>query len=95
MAHQAVFSVAIMCRVLGVSRSGFYAWCARRPSARAQADAVLQERIKRVHTHSRGTYGRPRIHAELRAAGVPCGRRGSAGGRERPDQESENRMGDE
>ena len=59
-----------MCRVLGVSRSGYYAWRARRPSRRAQADAALQKRIKRIHEHSRGTYGRPRIHASLRSEGT-------------------------
>jgi putative transposase len=59
-----------MCGVLGVSRSGFYAWCTRQPSARAQADAALQKRIKVIHEHSRGTYGRPRIHASLRAEGT-------------------------
>ena len=59
-----------MCRVLGVSRSGFYAWRSRTPSTRAQADDVLQERIALIHAHSRGTYGRPRIHATLRAEGT-------------------------
>ncbi len=70
MAHQAEFSVAVMCRVLGVSRSGFYAWRTRPPSARTQADAALQTRIKHIHAHSRGTYGRPRIHASLHAEGT-------------------------
>ena len=59
-----------MCRVLGVSRSGFYAWRTRQPSARAQADAALQERIRAIHVHSRGTYGRPRIQAQLRSEGT-------------------------
>ena len=70
MAHQADFSVSLMCRLLGVSRSGYYAWRTRRPSLRAQVDAVLQERIKRIHETSRGTYGRPRIHASLRLEGT-------------------------
>ena len=70
MAQQAEFSVSLMCRVLGVSRSGFYAWCTRPPAARARADAALQERIKHIHAHSRGTYGRPRLHATLRAEGT-------------------------
>lgn len=68
--HQADFSVSVMCRVLGVSRSGFYAWRTRQPSARAQADAALQQRIKHIHAHSRATYGRPRIQASLRAEGI-------------------------
>lgn len=70
MAHQAEFAVSVMGRVLGVSRSGFYAWRSRTPSARAQADATLQERIAVIHAHRRGTYGRPRIHASLRAEGT-------------------------
>ena len=59
-----------MCRVLGVSRSGYYAWRTRQPSPRAQADAMLQARIKRIHAHSRGTSGRPRIQASLRSEGT-------------------------
>ncbi len=70
MAHQAEYPVSVMCRVLGVSRSGFYVWRTRPPSARTQADAALQERIAISHAHSRGTYGRPRIHASLRAEGT-------------------------
>lgn len=60
----------MMCRVLGVSRSGYYAWQHRPPSARSEADAALQRRIEEIHDDSRGTYGRPRIHAELAAEGV-------------------------
>jgi transposase InsO family protein len=59
-----------MCRTLGVSRSGYYAWRHRRPSPRAQQDATLSAQIQQVHQHSRGTYGRPRVHAALRARGV-------------------------
>jgi putative transposase len=54
-----------MCRVLGVSPSGYYAWRRRRPSPREATDATLSARIRSVHRDSRGTYGRPRIHAEL------------------------------
>ena len=64
-ANQASFSVSTMCRVLGVSRSGYYAWREREPSDRSQADASLAMRIRKIHQHSRGTYGAPRIHAEL------------------------------
>ena len=74
-ANQAVFPIEVMCAVLGVSRSGFYAWRVRRPSARAQADAELAERIRCIHTRSAGTYGAPRIHAELAEAGVRVGRK--------------------
>lgn len=67
-------AVALLCRVLGVSTSGYYAWRKRPPSARAQEDATLIERITVIHQESRQTYGAPRIHAELRAEGVGCGR---------------------
>ena len=74
-AHAAQHPVALSCRVLGVSRSGYYAWRRRSPSARARADDRLKERIRTVHQASRGTYGSPRIHIELRATGERCGRR--------------------
>ncbi len=64
-----------MCRVLGVSTSGYYAWRSRSPSPRQQGDQALRERIRIIHEHSRRTYGAPRIHAELREAGVRCGRK--------------------
>jgi putative transposase len=62
-----------MCRVLGVSASGYYAWHHRPLSARAQADQALLEQIRRIHEHSRGTYGAPRIQAELAAQGTHVG----------------------
>ena len=65
----------MLCRVLHVSSSGYYAWRQHRPSARAQADAVLTEQITAIHQQSRQTYGAPRIHAELRAGGIRCGRK--------------------
>ena len=68
-------SVARMSRVLSVSRSGFYAWSGRRPSRRARGDAELGARIQKIHEQSRGTYGAPRIHAELTAAGTHVGRK--------------------
>jgi hypothetical protein len=69
------YPVILLCRAAGVSRSGYYAWRDRQPSARAQADERLTERIRQVHRASRGTYGSPRVHAELRATGEACGRR--------------------
>ncbi len=63
----------MMCRVLGVSTSGYYAWGGREPSKRAGEDAVLRKRIEAIHQRSRGTYGRPRVHAELRENGVRVG----------------------
>jgi len=74
-AEKAYLPVSLLCRVLGVSRSGYYAWRERPPSRRSQEDAALTERIAQVHARSRETYGYPRVHAELRALGVRCGRR--------------------
>ncbi len=73
--HRAKYGVKRMCRVLGVSSSGYYAWRTREPSVRACADAALQNRIAEIHESSRGTYGVPRIHAELAADGVRVGRK--------------------
>jgi putative transposase len=67
--------VATVCRVLGVSASGYYAWRHRPWSARAQADRALLEQIRAIHEHSRGTYGAPRIQAELAARGIHIGRK--------------------
>ena len=72
-ANQAAYPVATMCRLLGVSTSGFYAWRDRAPSARAQLDAQLLVQIREVHQRSRQTYGRPRVHAELAEQGVRVG----------------------
>lgn len=66
MAHQADYPISTMCRVLGVSTSGYYAWRNREPSDHAQEDARLTEVVRSIHERSRGTYGAPRIHAELR-----------------------------
>jgi len=63
------FDVAVMCRVLGVSRSGYYAWAQRLPSERAVANAALTQEIRRVHAESDGTYGSRRVHAQLRRDG--------------------------
>lgn len=64
-ANQACYRVAMMCRVLDVSRSGYYAWLKREPSARVKANAELLETIREIHAESDGTYGAPRVHAEL------------------------------
>jgi transposase InsO family protein len=64
----------MMCRVHGVSRGGFYAWAGRGPSARARADHILVEQIERVHAHSRGNYGSPRVQAQLCQDGFVVGR---------------------
>jgi putative transposase len=71
-AHQAEFPIATMCRVLGISSSGYYAWCKRAPSRRAQTNAALTRTVRTIHAVSRGTYGAPRVHAELAAEGIPA-----------------------
>ena len=67
-ANQAVFPIAVMARVLGVSKAGYYAWLRRPPSARAEADAVLLKPVRTIHAASRQTYGVPQD---------PCGAAGS------------------
>jgi putative transposase len=73
--HEGAYTVALMCRVLRVSRAGYYAWRRRVPAARVVADAALTTAIEVVHTTSRCTYGSPRVHAELRAQGTRVGRK--------------------
>jgi len=74
-ANQAAYPVRTMCRVLGVSHSGFYDWLSRPPSPRKLANAVLLERISQIHLNSYETYGAPRIHAELAEQGTSVGRK--------------------
>ena len=73
--HQAEYPIATMCRLLGVCSSGYYAWAKRRPSRRAGSDAALVAEIRAAHAASRGTYGAPRVHAELAGRGVRVGRK--------------------
>ena len=70
-----MYPITTMCRLLGVSASGYHAWLRRPPSRRAEDDAVLLERIREIHVASRGTYGAPRIRAELAAEGTSVGRK--------------------
>ena len=72
-AHQALHRVTTMCRVLGVSPSGYYAWRQRPMAARTRADVELTAYIDEIHRTSRGTYGAPRVHAELAALGIHVG----------------------
>ena len=74
-AERANYPVAVLCRILGVSKNGYYDWRNRPPSRRSCEDAALTEKIREVHTRSRETYGYPRVYAELRSLGLRCGRR--------------------
>jgi putative transposase len=67
--------VRVLCRVLGVSASGYYAWIGRPVCVRAQRDAELSDRIRAIHARSRGTYGVPRVHAELVAEKITVSRK--------------------
>ena len=74
-ANQAHHGVAAMCRVLGVSPSGYYAWRGRERSRRARQDEELRSTIEAIHRESRGAYGAPRVHAELQSRGWQVGRK--------------------
>jgi putative transposase len=74
-AERASFPVRALCRVVGASASGFYAWLRRGPGRREAADRGLAARVGAIFAASRGTYGSPRIDAELRAQGVRVGRK--------------------
>lgn len=74
-AHQATFPVTVMCEVLRVSRSGFYAWLDRPPSARDRQDAELSEAIQSSHAASDSTYGVLRIHEDLKDEGFHVGKK--------------------
>jgi len=71
--HRQEFEIRAMCRVLKVSRSGYYAWRERPVSEREMANQKLTAQIEEIHQQSRQTYGSPRIHAELADQGVKCG----------------------
>jgi len=73
-AKQAEIPVGLSCRLLSVSSSGYYAWKRRKPSVRQQGDMVLLAHVRHHFELSHGTYGSPRMHAELKAAGLSCGR---------------------
>lgn len=72
--HRKVWPVQVMCEVLGLSSSGYYAWRSRPESARAAANRALLDDIRRIHADSCGTYGSPRVHAVLRGHGRRIGR---------------------
>ena len=72
-AQRPEFKIKVMCRVLGVSRSGYYAWCKRPLSPRKMADQSLTQQIEIIHQQSRRTYGSVRVQVELAEQGVKCG----------------------
>lgn len=74
-ANRARWPIATMARLLGVSTSGYYTWLVREPSAHVRSDAQLLARIRTLHASSCGTYGAPRIHAQLAREGVHVGRK--------------------
>jgi hypothetical protein len=71
--------VKTLCDRYGVTRAGYYAWCRRAPSARSRRDDKLLERVRAIFDASAGTYGSPRIHFSLHAAGFKVGRKRSDG----------------
>ncbi len=68
------FRVKKMCKVLKISKSGYYSWRCQKPSRRHQENELLLGHIEAVYEHSRGTYGSPRITIELKERGIPCGK---------------------
>jgi putative transposase len=71
--HRGIWPVALLCEALGVSRSGFYAWLRRGPSARSHRDEVLSAKIRTSFQASDRTYGARRVWHDLLAAGIECG----------------------
>lgn len=69
------FSIQAMCRVLGVARSGYYAWCSRRTSMRHQRRAELDRQVAQAYNARKGRSGAPRLCHDLREAGLPCNRK--------------------
>ena len=76
--HARIFHIVTMCRVLQVSKAGYYAWRARPLAARVQEDRRLRARIRVIYEAAKGRYGSPRVHQELRALGLPCGKHRTA-----------------
>ncbi|CAD5378094.1 IS3 element protein InsF (fragment) [Pseudomonas sp. OF001] len=74
-AHALLFPVKTMCRVLGVARSGFYAWCSRKTSMRHQRRIELDRQVAQAYSARNGRSGAPRLCHDLRDAGLPCNRK--------------------
>ncbi|WP_394846013.1 IS3 family transposase [Pendulispora brunnea] len=73
--EKASYPIAVLCKVLGVSRSGYYAWASRPTPSRERSDAQLAVEIATTHKRSRDTYGSPRVHRDLRARGIRVGKK--------------------
>ena len=74
-AHERIFHITTMCRVLEVSRAGYYKWRAQPLAERVKEDAALAARIRAIHTGRRRSYGSPRVHRDLRDDGIRCGQK--------------------
>ena len=74
-AEKASFPIAVLCRLLGVTRQGYYKYAARKPSARVESDAQLCVLIREIFVENRACYGSPRVLAELKRRGVKVGKR--------------------
>ena len=72
--HQGEYPIRVMCRVLSVAVSGYYRWCQRPQSLRAQQDQQLLSQITRIHQQNQQRYGSPKIEQVLRQQGIRCGR---------------------
>lgn len=77
-AHARIFHIRTMCRVLEVSKAGYYAWRARPLAERVKEDERLRIRIRAIYEAAKGRYGSPRVYQELRALGIPCGKHRTA-----------------
>ena len=73
--HRGEFRLDVMSRMLGVTKSGYFAWLGRPISTRKTQDEALKAEIVKIHADSKGRYGALRVQAELREAGMPCSRR--------------------
>src|SRR5713226_294376 len=73
--HRHDYPITVLCKTLEVSQSGYYAWKSREPSQHCREDARLSADIQQIFLEHRQVYGSPRIHAMLKARGIPCGRK--------------------
>ncbi|MGQ0641249.1 MAG: IS3 family transposase, partial [Gemmatimonadaceae bacterium] len=74
-AHERIWHITTMCRVLEVSKAGYYAWRARPLCDRVKEDRILHQRIRQIQQEVKGRYGSPRVRMELKALGIPCSRK--------------------